>query len=121
MRVERWVSYPEAEVMSAGLGGMGGFFGWEREMRWQDYLDAFSFTDKQLERLEALRAEIVRRGLKEGGDWHQYSDCGVPVFSDGTVGDYSFRAWGDLLAAIWSEEEDKHYTYMDFYMTGDRE
>lgn len=42
------------------------------------------------------------------------TDCGCPVFSDGTVSRMSFRAWGDFMAAVWSEEEDKDYCYVDF-------
>ena len=40
----------------------------------------------------------------------------MPLFSDGKVATFSFRGWGDLMAAIWSEAEDKDYGYMDFYM-----
>ena len=41
----------------------------------------------------------------------------TPVFDDGTVGSFSFRAWGDLMAAIWNTEENTNkYSYMDFYM-----
>ena len=54
--------------------------------------------------------------LKQGGDWHQNDPKGVPVFNDGTVAMFSFRAWGDLMAALWAEHEDCDYSYMDFYM-----
>jgi hypothetical protein len=49
------------------------------------------------------------------GQEHQYNS-GVPVFSDGKVATYTYRGWGDLMAAIWATEEDKDYHYMDFYM-----
>jgi hypothetical protein len=42
---------------------------------------------------------------------------GVPVFEDETISTFSYRAWGDLLSAIWSEEENKDYNYMAFYMS----
>jgi hypothetical protein len=32
------------------------------------------------------------------------------------VATFSYRGWGDIMAAIWSEEENKDYNYMDFYM-----
>ncbi len=38
------------------------------------------------------------------------------MFNDGTAGMFSFRAWGDLMAAIWAEHENRDYGYMDFYM-----
>ena len=47
---------------------------------------------------------------------HQNDDHGVPKSDDDTVGLFSFRSWGDLMAAIWSEEEDKDYDYLNFYM-----
>jgi hypothetical protein len=28
----------------------------------------------------------------------------------------TFRAWGDFMDAVWSEEEDRDMSYMDFYM-----
>ena len=59
-----------------------------------------------------LQLLIVRRG----GDWHQDAKDGVPVFDDGAVGRFTWRAWGHLLAAIWSAEDRCTYTYMDFYM-----
>jgi hypothetical protein len=42
----------------------------------------------------------------------------TPVFDDGTVGGFSFRAWGDLLAAVWNTAEGTtKYSYMSFYMS----
>jgi hypothetical protein len=64
--------------------------------------------------LEALRLSILHLGLTEGGFWHQ-RDCGVPLFSDDTVGFFSMRAWGDLMAAIWNSElATKSFSYVDF-------
>jgi hypothetical protein len=85
-------------------------------MRWKDYLEAWKPEAHPY--AEALRAAILKLQLREGGDWHQNDANGVPVFSDGTVATFSYRAWGDLLAAVWSEAEDKDYNYMRFYMSG---
>jgi hypothetical protein len=97
--------------MVESVGGLGGFF--KDGMRWQDYA-----ARNPGPHYEALRLAIVERGLKRGGDWHQNSDDGCPVFSDGTSGTFTYRAWGDLLAAVWSEHEGRDYSYMDFYMDG---
>lgn len=61
-----------------------------------------------------LREQIIKLQIRSGGDWHQAE--GTPLFEDGTIGSFSYRAWGDLLAATWSEEDQVGYSYMDFYM-----
>jgi len=66
--------------------------------------------------LEAIRRSVIKNGFRLTGEDHQYRDCGVPLFEDLTIAEFSFRAWGDLMAAIWAEEENKDYHYMDFYM-----
>jgi len=144
--VERWGSYMEAEERPQVLGGAGGWFGrcepCHKEQlrhinevyagkgasveaippcphghhpRWAEYVRVMEL--ERSEHVVALRAAILERQLREGGDWHQSAEDGVPFFSDGTAATYSFRAWGDLLAAIWSEAENKDYGYMDFYMS----
>lgn len=115
LRVVKWIDYHEARTMTESIGGMGGWF--ERGMRWRDYIDAQSATRRP--HYEALREAIVVRCVKFGGDDHQSRADGVPVFSDGTVGTFSFRAWGDLLAAVWSTEDGVDRSYMDFYMGGE--
>lgn len=113
--VTEWISYDDADgSRETSIGGMGGFFnsGGKDGMRWSDYIDGFG--DTALEHLEALRKEIVAKKIRNGGFWHQGDHCGVPMFSDGTVATYSMRGWGDLLAAIWSEEDGKGYSYQHF-------
>lgn len=124
MKVVDWISWDESEGKDEAVGGLGGFFnagnifteekGYDEEnktgMRWQDYLDAWN--EKHHPYLEALREAIVEGNIRRGGFWHQ--EQGVPVFEDGTIGGFSMRAWGDLMAAVWSEEEDKDYCYADF-------
>lgn len=112
MKVSKWISYDEAEKKTPVIDFMGGFF--DDGMRWQDYVD--NYDPKYIPYFEALKADIVEKKLKQGGDWHQNYEEGVPEFEDGAVAMFSYRAWGDLLAAIWSSEESKDYCYMDFYM-----
>lgn len=115
MKVERWIGYDHPEIESLrDVGTMGGFF--QDGMRWLDYLA--QFNPDYWPYAEALRAEILRRELRECGDWAQQTEGdGIPVFSDGSIATYSFRAWGDLLAAVWSEHEQRDYCYMNFYMS----
>lgn len=112
----RWISYRESEALPPELdrGGMGG---WVNGHNFAQYLETLEIPlDDPHYRL--LYSEIVARGLREGGDWHQCADDGVPLFSDGTYITFSYRAWGDLLAAIWNtEEKTNRYGYMNFYMS----
>lgn len=126
MKVVDWISYEEADEKEEAVGGMGGFFnsgliftkdrGYDETepvgQRWKDYAD--TWKEEVQPYIEALKEEIVGKEIKRGGFWHQHSGEGVPVFEDGKVAIFSMRAWGDLLAAIWSEVEDKDYCYADF-------
>lgn len=111
MKVAKWIPYKESENYTESVGGLGGFF--KNGMRWKDFIE--SFTNETKPYFEAIRTDVIEKGLRLNGDQHQYSDSGVPLFEDNTVGKFSYRAWGDLMAAIWSEQEDKDYSYMDFY------
>ncbi len=111
MKVVEWTNYDDEREDS--FGSLGGFF--EDGMRWKDYIAGLNKEGKVL--AEALRQEIVAKEIRRGGFWHQCqsgNDDGVPVFSDNTVARFSMRAWGDLLAAVWAEEEDKDYNYCLF-------
>ena len=110
-RVVKWIDYDDAgDHEDSRIGGLGGWFG--HSHTWADYLNMFE--PGAIPYLLAMQAAVTRDGIREGGDWHQ--DCGVPLFDDGTVATYSYRAWGDLLAAIWSEHDGVSYSYMNFYM-----
>lgn len=111
MEVINWISYDEAEQKVPSIDRMGGFFG--AGMCWNDYI---AHSSTAIQHLEVLRAEIIAKNIRITGQGHQYADNGVPVFEDGTVALFSYRGWGDLMAAIWSTEENKDYNYMDFYM-----
>jgi len=112
MKVEKWCSDKEAEGMKMSVGGLGGWFG--NGHRWEDFIDIWH--DEVKPYLEAIRTSVLENSYKFSGNYHQNGPNGVPVFEDGTMGSFSFRAWGDLMAAIWSTEENKDYHYMDFYM-----
>jgi len=115
IKVIEWISEKDCADKDVSIGGLGGWFNFnEKGKRWKDYLDA---TKKELHPYcEAIRKSVIEKKLRTTGDQHQHSGSGVPLFNDDTIGSFSYRAWGDLMAAIWSEEEDKDYNYMDFYM-----
>lgn len=120
--VIKWVSSEEIDQFKeAPTPELGGFFGWAKEgggrdtgKRWDDYIKAFKPEARPY--LEAIRKSVLERKLTYTGDDHQNQPDGCPVFNDNTVTLMSWRAWGDLMAAIWSTEENKDYCYMDFYM-----
>ena len=114
MKVIGWISYNDIEdyMEDDCIGGFGGFF--KDGMRWKDYI--YIYNNKGKEYAEALREAILERELKCSGEQHQYGEGYIPVFSDGTIASFTYRSWGDLMAAVWSEEENKDYNYMHFYM-----
>lgn len=112
MKVQKWISYEESGNYKESIGGMGGWF--REGHRWKDYIE--DLTPKGREYIEAIRVSVLGLGLKHTGEYHQYGKDGVPLFNDNTVGSFSYRAWADLMAAIWAEKENKDYHYMDFYM-----
>lgn len=112
MKVVEWIPDTDCSRRECSVGGLGGFF--RDGMRWKDYIGLVCDDDRKY--LEAIRESVVSNGIRYSGETHQYGDSGVPLFSDGTVGQFSYRAWGDLMAAIWSTEEKRDYEYMDFYI-----
>ena len=116
MKVEKWISYREAQDLpEAPIGGLGGWFNWrEKGQRWQDYLD--DWNEEVYPYLEAFRESVLELQIRFCGDYHQSGRDGVPLFDDGTVATFSYRGWGDIMAAIWSEEDGIDYNYMAFYM-----
>lgn len=103
-----WLSYDEAHKKTESIGGSGGFFA--EGMRWQDYID--ELKPEQIPYAEAIRRAVVKNNIRDTGPWHQQQ--GVPLFNDETVGTFTFRAWGDIMAAIWSTEENKDYSYNSY-------
>lgn len=122
--VVRWISPGESEGKEVAFGGLGGWFNsgptWNASGHcWQDYLASWKEVVRPY--CEALRREVVRLNLRRGGDWHQQAEEGTPLFSDGKIASFSMRAWGDLLAAIWTATDGRPYNYMDFYMDREEE
>lgn len=110
--VTEWISDDAVGDRKVVLGGLGGFF--KPPMRGQkDFFD--NVNEEYKPYVEALRKEIIAKNIRFTGQEHQTAEDGVPVFSDGSVAQFSMRAWGDFLAGTWSEHEDKDYHYMDFY------
>ncbi len=110
--VTRWIAYEDITPgMRVSIGGLGGFF--SRGMRWVDYLSEWDEAAHPY--AEALRAAVLARQLHYTGRQHQQSEDGVPVFSDGTIGRFSARAWGDLMAAVWAEHNDTDHSYAEYY------
>ena len=114
LTIVKWITENEAsDKEQNGIGGMGGFF--KEGMRWKDYLD--NYIKKAHPLLEELKRSIIKNNIKWTGEEKQENNYNtVPLWSNGKVDTYSWRAWGDLMAAVWSEEENKDYCYMNFYM-----
>ncbi|MHB8276395.1 MAG: hypothetical protein ACYDIA_01910 [Candidatus Humimicrobiaceae bacterium] len=110
----RWITNNEARSKEEnGFGGLGGFF--EKGMRWKDYKEQWIPGIHPM--LETLRKSIVKNDIRWTGEEMQENGYDtVPLWSNGKVDTYSWRAWGDLMAAVWSEKENKDYSYIDFYM-----
>ena len=100
----------DASQVEDPLNWWGGFF--ERGMRWNDYVE--EFDDELVPYLEAARHSAVENGLKTTGSQHQQHGI-KPVFSDGKCLSLTMRAWGDFMAAVWSDQDDTDFSYMDFY------
>lgn len=100
----------DAPEGSFALGAWwGGFF--EKGMRWQDYLD--EIDPRAHPYLEAARQSAVENNIRASGEKHQWDGI-TPVFSDGRYFEMGYSVWGDFMAAVWSEEEDTDYSYMNF-------
>tara|TARA_Y100000310_G_scaffold164293_2_gene164116 strand:- start:1024 stop:1458 length:435 start_codon:yes stop_codon:yes gene_type:complete len=133
----KWISYDDAETDTlVNLGSLGGWFNAETHAyikdedgnyvdvrplqkgddRWQDFLD--QFKEEGHPYLEALRLDITEKGLRHSGEYHQCGPDGTPVIDGTHTFVASYRGWGDLMAAVWSEKEGKCYAYIDFYMPG---
>lgn len=116
MKIEKWIMYDQAEHCPRAVKTKGGFIGggwFNQGYRWNDYAKRIRATS--LPYVEAIRDSVLKSGSRITGWGHQCAPNGVPFFEDQTVLLFTMRGWGDLMAAIWSEEDDKDYGYMDFY------
>lgn len=133
VKVVEWIAEDEIEDRDGldhenSIGGLGGWFGYvpisqrkkgehglvNNGARWPDYLKATVAQERP--RFEAIRKSVIENRIRVGGLDAQEGEY-VPVFSDGTYFLGSMRGWGDLMAAIWSSEDDKDYGYADFAWT----
>lgn len=71
--------------------------------------------------VQLIGDEVVDKGYCFSGQEHQNALTGVPVFSDGTCLRASMRAWGQIMAAIYSSVEGLNLSYMDFYIDSYKE
>lgn len=101
--------YPVNICEWAGGYGDTGALTWEEHLRLLEPAKLAPYHD-------ALRRAVLARNLRRGGDWHQNAPDGIPVFDDGAIATFSYRAWGGLLAAIWRTETGHPFRYLDFYM-----
>ena len=106
-----WINYDDVPKEATDIGSLGGWF--SKGMRWEDYIE--DMPQQYSLYYEAIRESVLMNDLKITGNYHQDKPKGVPLFSDGVVLTASYRAWGDLMAAIWSTSEGKDYSYIDFY------
>ena len=67
---------------------------------------------------DLVKTCIRRNGFKFSGEYHQYGECGMPMFDDGSVLFCSWRHWGSIMAEAWDPDGAKGLDYMDFYMSG---
>ena len=72
-----------------------------------------------LERINLIIEEIIKNDYYFSGESHQFSNTGVPVFSDGVAFKASMRAWGQIMAMARSKIDNKEYSYMSFYTYDD--
>ncbi len=94
MKIDRWISFDEADGMSEAVGGMGGV--WDGMDR-AEYLA--TWLPEARPYIEAIWSALDERGAMSG---QEHQDSGVPVFDDGKVASFSMRGWGDLVAAWWN-------------------
>jgi hypothetical protein len=112
VKVSEWVTV--ADIPEGSECSVGELGGWVDGEKWPEYIAGAA--DGAVPYLEAIRSAVVKDKLRITGEQHQHYEW-TPVFSDGTHGGFSYRAWGDMMAAIWNTEEDtEEYSYMSFYM-----
>jgi hypothetical protein len=93
----------------------GGFFNIQKSgMRWKQYINNWK-NIMDIERLETIRTYIVVNKIKSFN--RGFNDVNF-LFDDDTVAIFSFRSWGDIVAATWSQEDDKDYNYLLFAYGG---
>jgi len=109
------ISYTEAQHYPTIMPLSGGNF--FDGMRWKDYVKQYSGMNHAFaDYAETIRKYVIRNAIRIDGVTHQKSPDGALLMSDGTAVFMLYRAWGDLMAAIWStyDNEDYNTTSFDF-------
>lgn len=60
---------------------------------------------------------IREGGYRFGGDTHQQSRSGVPVFNDGTKAKWSMRGWGEIMAKALELDDSSGMAHTSWYMS----
>src|ERR1043166_7427088 len=100
MKIEKWITYDEAEGKAEnGLGGTGGWFGksetgWDAGHRWKDYLDDYKPEVHPMR--EVLRRSIIEHKIRCTGEEQQNGSHAIPLWSNGRLPTKSPNAWGAL-------------------------
>jgi hypothetical protein len=123
IKFKDWILSNKKELYSENsLGGLGGWFngfylhekdkiGIYKNHTWEDYV--VNLTENEKAYAECLKKEILKLNIRVTGEDHQH--IMIPLFSDNTFSFFSYRAWGDLMAAIFTTDENP-LTYMEYYM-----
>ncbi len=82
---------------------------------WRFNLDGNSCCNDYHENV--LIEHIRENNIKFGGFYHQDGALGMPVFSDGSEMDKSYRGWGDIMAKAWEDEYDE-WSYCKYAWEG---
>jgi hypothetical protein len=65
--------------------------------------------------IQAIINEIVKHKYCFSGVDHQNHEFGVPEFNDDTVGKFTQKEWGSLMAAAWNKiDPSTDYDMFDF-------
>ena len=118
MKVIKFLTWDEIDGLEEeGYGGLGGDF--KKGMRWKDYIN--QFKDEYIADLENLKLAIVDNRIRYSAMEYRINSkpCrAIPLWDNGKIDTYTMRGFCDLMAAIWSQEDNNDYGYMDFYFEG---
>lgn len=107
--VDHWLSFDEAKALNlpAAVHSMGGI---DASLTRAQYLADFYPAAHPY--IEAIWRALDDVGVISGA---AHQEIRTPVFSDGTTGAFSMRAWGDLVAAWWNDRHPDALTnYCEF-------
>ena len=86
---------------------------------WVDFDSEYptrKYQDREFDEIiNKIMVEIGEKNYVFAGHDHQYGSCGAPLLSDGTCFRASMRAWGYIMASVYSGPNGEKLSYMDFY------